>query len=216
MAEKILCYGIKSKFGLIQVEEITFDNLGKPGYDYQVAFKTISEHGGNGSFDLILIKESKETQSLEIDGWKFEKFCVMYNWGYTSMRAKVTDCIGETQELELASGKGSASKQRPSNVELIRQGFEGMKYISTFGSINMFECVQESISMYPTSLSGYIQMLNSISEFCQKAEEIRDRLRDNPEDKDIAAYNNVLKPKLIEYMKSLSKVEIDPERLDLQ
>lgn len=215
MAESILCYGIKSKFGLTQIEEISFDDLGKSGYDYQVAFKTIHNSGGNASFSLMLIKDGIEVNCLEIGGWKFEKFSAGFDWGGTWMHAVATDCTRETQMLQLASGKGVASQYKPTYVELLRQGFNELNRISTFGSITMLNlCEHNSISMYPSTLSSYCNTLKYMSEFCHKVEEIRNRLHNNPEDKDITAYTNVLKPKLIEYMEKLSNIKLRPETLD--
>ena len=217
MAEKIECYGIKSKFGIFQIEEISFEDLGKSGYDYQIAFKTLSNYNGNASFELVLVKDGEEVDCLEMGGWKFQKFTSRYDWGNTWFESEVTDCIGETRKMVLSSGRGQTSQYWEPNEKHLYRMFNEMKRISTFGSFKMLElCSYDDFLKNPTSLYDCYLRLEHVSTCCKKAYDIRERLLKNPEDKDIKAYNDILKPKLIKYMEQISSMKIKPEMFDLK
>lgn len=217
MEKAILCYGIKSKFGLTQIEKISFDNLGKPGYDYQVAFKTLSEGGGNAQIDLLLFKDGQEVNSLELEGWIFQKLHISMNWSGTVLEVEAIDLLGETQQIEIDGDNGLYSPYKLSYQELLTKWVEEMKRISTFGSFCMLNlCDSDFTNFSSCTLSSYNATLKYMSEFCQKVEVVRERLCKNPEDKDITAYNNIIKPKLIKYMDELSKVRINPDILNLK
>lgn len=218
MEENSLCFGVKSKFGIVQVVKIAFDDLGKPGYDYQFAFKTISEGNGNGSFDLVLIKDGEELESIEMDGWKLHELHVGYNWGETYFMAEATDCLGETHRITFADGKGSMSDWQPSYQSLLGIGLQEMKRVTgTYSTHSIYNLCEDKIIdryLYPTTLWNYYYNLQRISEYFEKAEKIRARLHDTPDDKDCKAYDTVLKPKLIDIMEKLSQVKISPDQLN--
>ena len=215
MAEKNFYYGIKIKFGVAQAEKISFDDLGKSEYDYQVILEQLYSYDGNAQYDLSFIKDGQRVDNLEIGGWKFREFVNFCDWRASKLWAYVTDCNDETRKRALASGKGAPSKDRPTKEELLQMAFEEMFRMSKFSTISMLElCDRSQIYMNPRTLSDYNDMLKSLLEYSEKAEEIRNRLHNNPEDKDMATYNNVIKPKLIEYMEKLSNVKISQEMLD--
>ncbi len=215
MAEKNFYYGIKIKFGVTQAEKISFDDLGKSEYDYQVILEQLYSNNGNGEYHLSFIKDGQRVDNLEIGGWKFREFVFLFDWRASKLWACVTDSNDKTEKRALASGKGAPSKERPTMEELLQMAFEEILRISEFSTISMLElCDRSQIYMNPRTLCDYNDMLKSLLEYSEKAEEIRNRLHNNPEDKDMATYNKVIKPRLIEYMEKLSNVKISQEMLD--
>lgn len=217
MAGKNFYYGIKinPKFGVAQAEKISFDDLGKSEYDYQVILEQLYSYDGNGEYYLSFIKDGQRVDNFEIGGWKFREFVCFCNWKASTLWAYVTDSNNETRKRALASGKGAPSKDRPTMEELLQMAFEEILRISEFSTISMLElCDPNQINMTPCTLSNYNDMLKCLLEYSEKVEEIRNRLHNNPENKDMATYNKVIKPRLIEYMEKLSNVKISQEMLD--
>lgn len=216
MEETIYCYGIKLKFGIIQIEQIDFDQFGKIGFDYQVGFRTVFNSDVFGTIELVILKEGKEIKSFEWEGWKAENLKIHYTNGETELIADVTDCIGECQTINIYLGKGSKSIHMPSKEDMLKSSFYKLKKLfETYGSIDMYYlCEILSINFYGNSLGDYSSLLKLMYEFSDDVETIRKRLKKSPEVKDQKAYVSVLKPKLIEYMEKLSKVNLDIEKLN--
>lgn len=217
MEETVICYGVKIRISIVQVEKISYDDLGSPGYAYQVVFNRKSEGGGNGIFDLQLIKDGKKIDALEFDGWKFKNFQFSYSWGHTSVRANTRNISGETIHMTLASGKGIMSSTRPTWEQVLKQAFDKIINITEkYNTYNMYKlCEEDGILMF--SSSSFADFLRQFSEFSQKVDTIRRYLLDNPSlHKDIKAFNTFLIPKLKKYIKQLASDSLSDYQLDAE
>lgn len=216
MAESKLCYGIEPGCRVCTTDGTRADELVEDGYVYYVTVKTRSDYNGNASYDLILHKDGVEVNTLELNGWKLQNLKYGYDWGATWLKADATDDLGTTDEIRIGCGSGSKSNYQPGIEKVLMKGFAEIKRITeTYRSIDLYMlCECTKLYMDPKDLGSYCYELKSMSEFCYKAEEIRKRLRNNPEDKDFPMYESKLKPKLIEYMEKLTHVVISPEKLN--
>jgi hypothetical protein len=212
MANDILCYGIISKVGIVQVEKIDFKDLGKPGYDYQVVFKTISEGGGNGVFDLEIVQDGEELEVIEMKGWKFTNFKHQYCWGSQDISADMIDINGDKISAKLSLGH-SPSPMAPygeTKDEMLKKAFQEMIRITkTYDTVGVYNLCEEYfyIRGYVERLSDYYSQLDKMSEYCKRVNAVLEKIRESPQsERDRKAFEDTIKRKVNHYIKDLTSI----------
>ena len=221
MANDILCYGIISKVGSVQVDKIDYKDLGKPGFDYQVVSKTVSEDEESSTFDILFVQDGKELETIEIKGWKFTRIRYLICDGTLFIFFNMIDMNGCMTSVTLNPAHSTSTKANSKTREklikcTIREIIRIAKTYDTIGVYHLCKYNSFGLADSVSSLSAYISELDRMSEYCRIMRACILKIRESPQfERDRKAFENTIKPQFNNYIKTLNFIKFSQSFLSI-
>lgn len=220
MEDKNFYYGIIIKGSIVKVEELTFETVDQEDYDFALVGINDVDYKGNGHYNIVIRKNQKEVDGVEINSWVISGGIFAYDWGNSVLSVSAKDENGISESIRLYADKGSAGGF--DLQEMITYGFQELVRITKrYNTLDMYKVCEKTVidcaSKTELNLNEYMIFANSSFSFLDKVSKTKIRLENNKIfPKDLEAYNSKLKPRIQAVMSKLTEEKLLQSVFDLK